>query len=183
MSEVYGRLDDNMARGMALAGEDPEAPPSDARTEWQLAARSVERRGPADWPAPAQRDGGELADAAAGDEVVRGLFSVGSLRTGTLPAAILALILLMVMLRLSTVLLFATLFRLALNVASTRVVLVSEHCEGEQADREVAADQEGSERLDHLPRRRSPLNPGHHQHDRGDEGRRPRVGGVGALHA
>ena len=97
---------------------------------------------------------------------MRGLFSVGALRTGALPTAILALILLMVMpvppvlldvffifnLGLSvailmvalnarkpldfsafpTVLLFATLFRLALNVASTRVVLVSGH-EGPQA--------------------------------------------------
>ncbi len=92
---------------------------------------------------------------------MRGVFSVAAMRGGALPAAILALILLMVvpvapllldvffvfnlgvsvailMVALNarkpldfsafpTVLLFATLFRLALNVASTRVVLVHGH--------------------------------------------------------
>lgn len=61
LSEVYGRLDDKMARGMELANDGSVALPNNARTEWQLAARAVEWRGFVDRPAPAQRDSGELA--------------------------------------------------------------------------------------------------------------------------
>ena len=82
-----------------------------------------------------------------------------------------------------TVLLFATLFRLGLNVASTRVVLVHGH-EGESGGRPCHRG------VRHLPDRRRlrrwPVRVRHfddHQHDRRHQGRRPRVRGVGAFHA
>ena len=68
LGEVYGRLDARMARGMAGAGVGSDgqafaAAPTDARTEWQLAARSVPAS-PApsfDRSQPSRRDGSELA--------------------------------------------------------------------------------------------------------------------------
>ena len=71
LGEVYGRLNDKMARGMALGDEGGDrgggfmpgtAPrPVNARTEWQLAARAVERRQLPPRVASANRDTGELA--------------------------------------------------------------------------------------------------------------------------
>ncbi len=82
-----------------------------------------------------------------------------------------------------TVLLFATLFRLGLNVASTRVVLVHGH-EGGERRRPCHRG------VRHLhDRRRLCRRPGRvrrhrdHQHDRGHQGCRPRLGSQRALHA
>ena len=64
LGEVYGRLDARLARGMTAAGQpgDPRAaPPPDARTEWQLAARGARRSTVADADPTVRRDPGELA--------------------------------------------------------------------------------------------------------------------------
>ena len=81
-----------------------------------------------------------------------------------------------------TVLLFATLFRLGLNVASTRVVLVHGH-EGEAAGGTCHRGVRDVPDRRRLRRRHLRLrDPAHHQPDRRHQGRGPRLRGLRAVH-
>jgi hypothetical protein len=80
-----------------------------------------------------------------------------------------------------TVLLLATLLRLALNVASTRVVLLHGHSgHGGRTGHRVLRRVRRRRQL--RGRRRRVRDPDHHQLRRGDQGRRPHLGGQRAFH-
>ena len=81
-----------------------------------------------------------------------------------------------------TVLLGVTLLRLALNVASTRVVLLHGHTGTDAAGRVIEVVRRVRDRRQLRRRHRRVRDPRRHQLHGRDEGRRPRLGSHRALH-